>query len=291
MKNLLPGARALPHWPDPPRDPSLPENEVHIWRLPLIAPETRIRALRETLDEQELRRADRFRFSQHRRHFIVARGGLRVLLGRYLQRPPEQIDFEYNQYGKPFLKDTDIGHCEQKMPDHAGTGDSGTGAIEFNLSHSGEIALYAFSLNRRVGIDIEWAGRKINDSEQIITRFFSPREVEVLSGLPAHLDKTVFLACWTRKEAYIKALGKGLSLPLDQFEIIPTSRKALLTNHRMEFNRELPILNDISVSTTDDSRAACWTIRTFTPDADYMATIVAEGRKWETRYWRWKWDF
>lgn len=286
MENSLPGAPSLPHWLDPPRDPSLPENEVHIWRLPLIASETRIQALRETLDEQESQRADRFRFSQHRRHFIVARGGLRVLLGRYLRRSPERIDFEYNQYGKPFLKDADIGYCEQKTPDHARAG-----TIEFNLSHSGEIALYAFSLDRRVGIDIEWAGRKIDDSAQIITRFFSPREVEVLSGLPAHIEKTVFLACWTRKEAYIKALGKGLSLPLDQFEIIPTSGKALLTDHRMKSNRELPILDDISVPTADDSRTACWTIRTFTLDADYMATIVAEGGEWKIRYWRWKWDF
>jgi len=220
-------------WHDPPPDLTLPRNEVHVWRVWLNLPEARVAVLRKTLDEDELQRANRFRFPQHRRHFTVARGVLRMLLGRYLHRSPAEIAFEYNRYGKPFLKGGKSVPCAEESPDCIKT-DRDNGMMEFNLSHSGEMALYAFSPDRKVGIDVEWTGRRIADREGIVKRFFSPREAEVLSGLPVHREKEAFFGCWTRKEAYIKARGKGLSIPLDGFEIIPLSLGAADSSIRHE---------------------------------------------------------
>nr|VFJ94155.1 MAG: phosphopantetheine--protein transferase domain-containing protein [Candidatus Kentron sp. LFY] len=208
-------------WRSPPTDLVLARDEIHVWRVPLNLPWTRIGVLQSTLGQDELQRAERFCFPKHRRHFIVARGVLRALLAGYLHESPARIDFEYNRYGKPFLKGRKP-ILRGDSPDCVETDDIDNAGIEFNLSHSEGMALYAFSLNRKVGIDVEWMQRKVDDSERIVERFFSPREVQVLSGVPEHVRKEAFLGCWTRKEAYIKARGKGLSIPLNEFEVIPT---------------------------------------------------------------------
>nr|VFJ97642.1 MAG: 4'-phosphopantetheinyl transferase [Candidatus Kentron sp. H]VFJ98175.1 MAG: 4'-phosphopantetheinyl transferase [Candidatus Kentron sp. H]VFK03229.1 MAG: 4'-phosphopantetheinyl transferase [Candidatus Kentron sp. H] len=236
-----------PLWRTPPDDFMLPEDQVHVWRARLNLPEAEVEGLRAFLTEEELRKANRFHFPEHRRHFTVARGTLRRLLGGYLGESPGDIRFLYNPYGKPFL-DT---------------------SLRFNLSHSGEMALYAFTHNREVGIDIEWVRRGIEDGEQIAKRFFSPGEVETFLGLPAPLRKTAFFNGWTRKEAYIKARGKGLSIPLDQFEVTlaPGSAARLLATR------------------DDPQNATRWMMRALAPGEDYIATLVVEGPPCEIRYW------
>ncbi|MBT8420709.1 MAG: 4'-phosphopantetheinyl transferase superfamily protein [Gammaproteobacteria bacterium] len=241
-----------PSWHPPPDDPMLPDNEVHIWRARLDPPEAVVESLRGFLAEDELRRVARFHFPAHRRHFTVARGTLRMLIGRYLHESPEKIHFAYNRYGKPFLA---------------------FNSFRFNLSHAGEMVLYAFVRNREIGIDIEWMARRLDDGESIVKRFFSPREVETFLELPAPFRKTAFFNGWTRKEAYIKARGKGLSIPLDQFDIMPGRGRACLVTTRGD-PREAP------------PRTTRWMMETLTPEADYIATLMVAGQPCPVVYWQ-----
>ena len=258
---------------EPTANLALSKDAVHVWRAALDVPETQIGVLRETLDEDELRRAERFRFPEHRRHFIVARGILRRLLARYLNEPADRIGFEYNRYGKPFLKE------------------QGSSLIRFNLSHSGGMALYVFSRIREVGIDIEWTRRRMGDAEQIATRFFSPREAKVLLGIPEHLRKEAFFGCWTRKEAYIKARGKGLSIPLDRFEVIPLSEETIPPNGSTNASDRdnLSILTDpFTLRTNDGPRQTTWGMRTFKVGHEHIAAVVVEGEEWRMQCWQWR---
>jgi 4'-phosphopantetheinyl transferase len=149
------------------------------------------------LAPEERERANRFRFPEHRRRYIVCRGTVRELLAPYLNLAPAAIQFDHNPYGKPSVP--------------------GSG-VHFNVSHSGDWAMLAVSAQLEVGIDLE----RIDPSfaqEQIPERFFSPREVEHLRSLPESQQAAAFFRCWTRKEAYIKARGLGLALALDSFDV------------------------------------------------------------------------
>lgn len=187
---------------------TIPADEVHVWRASLDQPVPVTRHLHTLLAADEVARAARFRFERDRNRYIVGRGLLRTLLGRYLQRPPSVLRFEYGAFEKPRL---------------AGDGP------QFNLSHSGSLALFAFTDDVEIGIDVE---RDHVDfaRERIAERFFSPAEVRVLRSLPEPLQPYAFLTCWTRKEAFIKARGDGLSLPLDSFDVslLPDAPAALL---------------------------------------------------------------
>ncbi len=203
-----PVARA--RWP-------LPADEVHVWRASLERPVEVVGRMRRLLADDERARADRFRFERDRSRYTVGRALLRSLLGRYLGSAPEDVQFEYGAYDKPHL---------------AGAGPW------FNLSHSGTVALYALTTAAEVGIDVE-----LDDAdfarERIAERFFSPAEVAVLRSLPESRQPRAFLNCWTRKEAFIKARGDGLSLPLDSFDVTlaPAAPAALV---RTAWSREEP---------------------------------------------------
>ncbi len=148
------------------------------------------------------------RIERVRNRFVVGRGLLRTLLGRYVGVPGEALELAYGDHGKPFLV--------QAGP-------------RFNLSHSGGVALFAFSSSADVGVDVELADRCV-DPLKIAGRFFSPAEVGTLRSLPEALRRGAFLTCWTRKEAFIKARGDGLSLPLDSFDVtLAPSEPAALT--------------------------------------------------------------
>jgi 4'-phosphopantetheinyl transferase len=172
-------------------------DEVHVWRADLDAAAAVVERLRPLLALDERDRADRFHFERDRSRYIVGRGTLRILLGRYLSIAPERVRFAYGPNQKPRL---------------AG------GGPWFNLSHSGPIALLAFTTAGEIGIDIELAAADFS-RERIAERFFSPAEVAVLRSLPQAAQPLAFLTCWTRKEAFIKARGDGLSLPLDSFDV------------------------------------------------------------------------
>src|SRR5262245_60905040 len=195
-------------WSEQPYTLSLAAGEVHVWRLALDQPERVLAEFRETLEAHELERAGRFHFEKHRNHFIVGRGGLRNVLARYLDEKPEEVRFSYGLYGKPAL----VG--EQ---------------LRFNVSHSHGVALFAVAADRDVGVDVEHI-RADFATEDIARRFFSRLEVFAFNGLPKEEQVAAFFRCWTRKEAYIKAIGRGLSEPLDAFDVtlVPGEAAALL---------------------------------------------------------------
>lgn len=240
-------------WLPVPEHPRVSRGEVHVWRASLAQPAVKIEALQEVLSGDERERAYRFHFEKDRSNYIVARGALRLILGRYLRLPPEQLRFDYNSYGKPDL--------------HA---DLGERLLRFNLSHAGSLALYAITSGREVGVDIELLRDDVA-SVALAEHFFSPREVKTLRALPPEVQTRAFFNCWTRKEAYIKARGAGLSLPLEKFDVSlsPCEPAALLSTR------------------DDEQEASRWLLRELTPDPDYVAAVAVEGSGWQLRCWQW----
>lgn len=240
-------------WSRSPGNPVLTGKEVHVWRAALDQPGARLLSLYESLSADERERATRFHFEKDRRQFIAARGLLRRILSLYLKAEPSRLQFSYTAYGKPSL-----------------TAEFGDNPLRFNVSHSGELALLAFSRGRELGVDIECIRPELAD-EQIAERFFSSREVAALRALPAPVQKEAFFTCWTRKEAYIKAIGEGLSLPLHSFDVSlsPTEPAALLA---------------VRANVPEATR---WTLRALEPGPDYKAALVAEGNDWELKCWQW----
>jgi 4'-phosphopantetheinyl transferase len=188
-------------------DWELPVEEVHVWRASLVRSAETVQRMRRLLSEDELLRADRFRFERDRSRYILGRALLRGLLAGYCQAAPEELTFEYGEFDKPAL----------------------SGGPWFNLSHSGSVALYAFSNAGEIGIDVELE-RADRTRGSVAERFFSPAEVSALRALPMEAQPRAFLACWTRKEAFIKARGDGLNLALDSFDVTlaPDAPAALL---------------------------------------------------------------
>lgn len=168
---------------------------VHVVRLCL---DDTIDGAIDLLDGDERNRAARFTFDQDRRRFIASHAGTRLVLARCLGRAAESLRFSVGPFGKPRLVDP---------PQD----------VRFNLSHAGERALLATTLGQEIGVDLE-AHRAIEVIELAQT-FFGPREIEALKMLPEPERVSAFFRCWTRKEAFIKALGQGLSFPLDGFEV------------------------------------------------------------------------
>ncbi len=175
--------------------------EIHLWSVDLAPGDAEVRRLRTLLDPEERQRADRFRFDRHRRRFTVRRGRLRQLLAGYRGGAPAHIRFAYGERGKPSLAG---------VPALAGE------PLAFNLSDSRDLALYAFAGGLELGVDVEVV-RPMEDALGISERFFADAEREVLRRVPADRRDGPFFHCWTRKEAYIKAIGEGLAEPLDNF--------------------------------------------------------------------------
>jgi 4'-phosphopantetheinyl transferase len=165
-----------------------------------VAPEAAAEA-QACLSNGERHRARRYRHECDRRRFLVARARLRQLLGERLGVPPAAVELAYGRNGKPAL-----------APRFARSG------WRFNVSHCGEVALYALSRRREVGVDVE-AVRVLEEGDEIATRFFSRREAAAYRALAPRDRPLGFFNCWTRKEAFVKALGAGLSLQLDQFDV------------------------------------------------------------------------
>jgi 4'-phosphopantetheinyl transferase len=185
------------HEDPPPRSP-LPAGEVHVWRCATRGSAGFLPELNAVLAQNELQRAARFRFENDRNEFVFSRGFLRRLLAGYLAASPQELVFQYTEFGRPVLDDA--------------------GGVEFNVSHSGGVVLLAFALRRRIGIDVERIRRDFSTVE-IAEHFFSEEERTALRGLSEGQRHEAFFRCWTRKEAFIKALGEGLSHPLHQFDV------------------------------------------------------------------------
>ena len=178
------------------RQLDLGQTNISTWRASLDQPVSLVQELAHTLSHDEVKRAKRFRFEQDRKRFIVRRGLLRVILGHQLGIGPNRVEFHYRPAGKPAVAES-----------------SERGRLCFNLSQSSGIALYAVCWNREIGVDIEMV-RPLAEAEQIAHRFYSLQERAILQGLPQPQKMRAFFNCWTRKEAYLKATGDGLSRPL-----------------------------------------------------------------------------
>jgi 4'-phosphopantetheinyl transferase len=206
----------------------------------LDAPTEVSAALWQLLSRDEQERARKFRYAQHRQHYIVARASLRRLLAERLRIAPRAVEFVETKYGKPRLASM-----------------HGPANVEFNLSHSGNIALYAFTRGCAVGVDVELI-REVSDADGLAERFFSASETALLRALPVDRRSLAFLACWTRKEAFIKALGLGLSCPLDAFDVtIDPDAPARIT--RIEEGIDT---------------VANWKMQGFTPYRGYIAAVA-----------------
>ena len=240
-------------WDSPPKTLLLPNDAVHVWQASLCVSATCLRIFENTLTADERARAERFYFQKHRERFIAGRGLLRHILSRYLGKEPDQLRFCYNSYGKPALIE-----------------EAGAEGLCFNLSHSHGIALYALTRGREIGIDIEYFRPDV-EAEKLAERFFSPREAAVLRALPDHLQKEGFFNCWTRKEAYIKAEGKGLAIPLNAFDVslTPGEPAALLRSQR------------------HPQETSRWCLQALEPATGYAAALAVKGHDWELKCWQW----
>ncbi len=240
-------------WNHPPEFLMLDYGEVHVWRATLDLPPSDVQALEQILAADERARANKFHFQKDRTHFVVARGILRAILGRYLSRDPRTLHFCYSQYGKPSL-----------------VSEACSDPLFFNVSHSHGMALYAISRTLNIGVDIEYMRMDI-ECEQIAVRFFSPYEVNMLLVVPKGVQHEAFFNCWTRKEAYIKGRGLGLSLDLNQFDVSLTpGEPAAILNIREEGQ--------------DVSR---WSLHALSPGPGYKAALAIEGHPSRIKCWQW----
>ena len=240
-------------WNPAPQNLRLGDDEVHVWRASLNQPAAALAVFKQILSADELERAARFHFQTDRDHFVVARAVLRLILSSYLGIAPEQLRFDFNAYGKPAL---------------AGA-TAGSAALRFNLSHSRDLVIYGVARNRELGLDLEYV-RDDFDTAQIAGQFFSLREVEALGALPRGLQAEGFFRCWTRKEAYIKARGQGLSLPLTEFDVslAPGEPAKLL-------------------SASDPGEVSRWSLSEIAAAPGYMAAIAVEGSGWQLNCFQW----
>ncbi|MGA8497797.1 MAG: 4'-phosphopantetheinyl transferase superfamily protein [Xanthobacteraceae bacterium] len=220
-----------------------------MWFARLDRTPARLKRMRTILNAEETARADRFYLDVHRNRFIAGRALLRDLLAGYLAQPPEAIRFAYNEWGKPSLEPGFV-----------------ASDLRFNLSHSQELAMYAFVLERDVGVDIEMIREEVA-REKIAENFFSLREVETLRALPREHQAEAFFNCWTRKEAYVKARGQGLSIELDSFDVslIPGEEAKILRG--------------------DDGGG--WSLFSFKPDHGFVAAMATQGSPLQIAKPRW----
>jgi 4'-phosphopantetheinyl transferase len=229
----------------------LPDDEVQLWRGDLEAIGADESRWLQVLSSDELARAERFHFSRDRQRFVAGRALLRTILAGYLRTDAHGLTFSYSKKEKPSLG---FNHA-----------DSG---VTFNVSHSGAIALLAFTRGRKIGVDVEQV-RADSDLEAIARRFFSIHEQNQLAVLPTEERVDAFFRCWTRKEAYIKATGDGLSLPLNQFDV------------SFEVGEE----NALVATRPDSSEAGNWLLREVPAGPGYMAAICVQGKGWKLKNW------
>ena len=192
----------------------LKPNEIQIKTASLERSSDEVAALRALLSPKELTRADRYKFEKHRRRFTVARGLLRETLASYLDIDPVDVAFEYGKHGKPYLPPELLSKQ----------------FIQFNVSHSHELSVFALGLQHDIGVDIEYM-KPQRDLVGLARRYFHPDEIDELSNLPQEQELQGFYNTWSRKEAFIKALGVGLHYPLDSFCVSLTPGAPVSLNH------------------------------------------------------------
>lgn len=232
----------MTEWRSTAAVPALAPGEIHLWRIALSREADLVQRRALLLSSDERARMRRFHFDLHRERFAIRRGALRVLLGCYLQIDPGHVTFQYSSRGKPEL--------EQPTQDHV---------LRFNLSDSSDWALLGVTLDHPIGVDIEHL-RPLPDADTLARDYFSSLEHEKYRSIAPMERLAGFYNCWTRKEAWLKARGDGLSVPLDSFDVtlVPGQPPRLLGV------RNAPV----------DPRR--WSLYACTPADDYVAAIAVE---------------
>ena len=233
--------------------PALPPGEVHLWRARLDRQTDALADFSRILSPGERERAARLRHTVDRDHFVLRRGVLRAILSLYLAVAPSKVQFAYGRYDKPFLAS---GFHQRRL--------------SFNLAHRRGIALYAVTSQGAVGVDIEYVELQ-SDLEGVTTSSFSERELDVLRMVPEGERLLAFFTGWTRKEAFLKALGEGLTRPLSQVEVYLSSNTT-----------------DVRVSEGLGARGRFWKVATVVPVPGYVGAVAAEGGDWRIKWLDWQ---
>ena len=223
------------------RSHPLTDSELHVWCAALNASPNDLAYYSSILSSDEKARAERFYFEIDRHHYIAGRGILRSLVGGYLDIKPAQIEFVYGQYGKPALRDQ---------------------TLEFNLSHSMDMALYIFSLGHKVGIDIEFT-HPMPEMDKFAAEHFTPGENKLIHSLPEAQKLDTFFKIWTCKEAFLKANGFGLTIPINQVEISLDVENSAILN----------------VGAQNKEQTQDWRLELLTPVDGYRAALAVKGFK------------
>jgi len=241
------------NWNHAPACIELGENEAHVWRASLDQNERALANLEALLSQDEYRKAMRYHRPVDRDQYIAGRGILRTIISAYLRLSPGELRFAYNEYGKPAVSD-----------------DQNDRALNFNLSHSNGLALYAITRGRLVGIDIEYI-REDFATIDIAEHFFSKDEVRSLMAVPTDRRVEAFFNCWSRKESYIKAIGMGVSYPLDGFTV------SLAPN-------EAPALLKVAADESEPSR---WQMHELKAGKGYAASLIIEASPVVLKQYQW----
>ena len=212
----------------------LGSREIHIWSFALDGADAQVDRLYDILSADELKRAQKLKFERDRNRFVATRAALRSLLGKYLQQAPEQFAFSCGEHGKP------------QIP-----------GIEFNVSHTEALAVFAFSINQPLGIDIEHGQREL-DYQRLALRFFSSRENELLQETEIGIRKKAFLRLWTRKEALLKATGEGISRKLNQVDVSGSVCR---------------------IASLDQTQESAWSLYDIDVGSDYVGALSAQGER------------
>jgi 4'-phosphopantetheinyl transferase len=242
----------MTNWVSPREFPVLPANAVHVWRASLDIDRATQEKCASLLSNEERERAERFVVERDRISYVAAHGFLRDVLARYLACEPDAIQFSNDPHGKPAISDP-------QSPN----------SLAFNLSHSHGVGVVAITRGREIGVDVENI-RPEFASEAVAKRYFSAQEVDELERLALERRAEGFFLCWTRKEAYVKALGEGLRIPLDSFSVSLTPGEPAQL-HAKDAGR--------------------WGIQTFqvstAHEMTHVGAVVCEGKDWAVEYLDW----
>ena len=242
-------------WHSSPASPALSRDEVHVWRVPLDLPPEIIAGLLPLLSAGEQARAAQILAEAARRRFVASHGALRTLLARYLDEKPERLRFRLDARGKPHLDPP-----------------AGTLSLRFSLSHSGELALCAVTEGRDVGVDVERI-HPVSAWREIAARYFSADEQQALRALSGDRALEAFFRGWTRKEAYSKALGDGVSQAWTQFSV----------------SLAPGAVTELAGAGTGAGQGGCFTLCPLQPGPGYVAAVAAQGAGWSLHSWHWSW--
>jgi 4'-phosphopantetheinyl transferase len=238
-------------WAPTPLRLTLPEDEIHVWRAALDRPLGAIQQLEVTLSADEVARARQFYSARLRLRYVAGRGLLRVILSRYLDVPPGAIAFRYGAHGKPALA----------------PGDAGLSPFHFNVSHAQGMVVYAIA-RRAVGIDVEYRRRHV-EILRLARRFFAPAEQAAVAAAPPETVNDLFFQIWTRKEAYIKATGKGLAQPLQTFDVLSGAGVDVIY---------------VELAGAGQPRLR-WQLHDLDPHPDFASALAAPDGAWQVRRW------